>query len=493
MPFRCLLWMSVGTLVSAAVPSLAAERTDFAVLMVAFDQMALRENGAVTKWSATRPLKFKVATKFGDKETAAVDYTLKAIEAETKLSFVRNDDEAEPDIVIELSKEDLSAAFRGFINAGGLTRARWSKYNGDLRTASIAIKHDWYRGDPYYIHRVVPHEMMHAIGFSEHAQGFDSISSYHAPRASYSEWDHLFMRVLYDPRLKPGTPRVFALPAVCRILHERLLAEKNQLVPDLSRDGSPHPYCEELAKLPLDPKKDAMTQTRIGWAYLRGLGVARDEAEGEKWLRLAATQGFDDAQKLVATVEQSRAKKQVAAVPAQTATVPQKQKVDFKPAEPGTTFKLTRGSLRVDRIEGTTVHTVAGNDAAYRWAGMFFGRGSSIPVDPTEATAAPAIWPLEIGKSVEFDHGRGVWKNVIKVLRTEEVKIGERPVLTYVVERRVTKTGDGATPPYEGVYMFWYAPELGFPARYQSRFTGETNERPASWTVSEVLGPTASR
>ena len=119
MPFRCLLWMSVGTLVSAAVPSLAAERTDFAVLMVAFDQMALRENGAVTKWSATRPLKFKVATKFGDKETAAVDYTLKAIEAETKLSFVRNDDEAEPDIVIELSKEDLSAAFRGFINEIG--------------------------------------------------------------------------------------------------------------------------------------------------------------------------------------------------------------------------------------------------------------------------------------------------------------------------------------------------------------------------------------
>jgi hypothetical protein len=131
----------------------------------------------------------------------------------------------------------------------GLTKTTFRRISGGLMKATISIVQDWHRGDPYHIYRLVPHETMHALGFNGHVRGFDSVLTVSGGRNSFSEWDLLFLRVLYDPRLPAGTPRVFALPLACRLMHERLIAERNRDVTDLNPAGS-HALCGDLARAP---------------------------------------------------------------------------------------------------------------------------------------------------------------------------------------------------------------------------------------------------
>ena len=73
------------------------------------------------------------------------------------------------------------------------------------------------------------HELMHALGFDNHwpgpKSGVDASSSL-AHRSSaertkgYSEWDKMAIRMLYHPRLRPGTPRSAALTHAAEIISE---------------------------------------------------------------------------------------------------------------------------------------------------------------------------------------------------------------------------------------------------------------------------------
>ena len=519
----------LGLAAASCAPADAAERADLATLVTVFDQMAIRDHGRISKWVPGRgPLTIKVTANFGDKENAVLNSAVTVLGESAQIKIVRNDAAEKPHFLVETSRDVMTQLDVSKFTVGQ-TNSILGRLGGDMRAATIKIIPDWHRGDPYQIYRTLPHEMMHALGFLGHAQFFDSAMSLQETRNSLSDWDLFFVRVLYDPKLPVGTPRVFALPLVCRLMHQRLIDENNSDSTDLNRGGQ-HPYCEQLATIQVTAKTPA-EHARLGWAYLRGLGVAQNFDEAEQWTRKALAMKDPDAQGLLDAIEKARlARRQpppiakVEPVPAisapQIKTEPKAvaklapetparptakpsppATVAFKPVAPGTVFVLANngGRLKVDRVEGATVYTRNSSDASYRWAGLFFGRGARIGASAVEQTAE-SIWPLQIGKSIEFDH-RGIgpngeamtWKNTIKVLRTETIKIAERDVATYVVERHVTKVIPREGEPYEGVYTFWYAPDYGFHAKYISRFQGKTSERPVSWTVAQVLPPDDAR
>ena len=73
------------------------------------------------------------------------------------------------------------------------------------------------------------HEFMHALGFDNHwpgpKSGIAASSSlahrYSAERTQgYSDWDKMAIRMLYHPRLRPGTPRSAALVDAADIVSE---------------------------------------------------------------------------------------------------------------------------------------------------------------------------------------------------------------------------------------------------------------------------------
>jgi len=472
----------------------AQEKTDLATLVHVFDQMVLRDQGRVSKWTpGNKQLTIKVTAKFSEREKTILESNLAALSEHAKLNVVRDDKAEKPDFLFETTK-----TLRAHPGVGmryiGMTQSSWGRLGSEMRSAVIQIIEDWARYNPYAIYRTIPHELMHALGFHGHPLVFDSALSEQNTRNSMSEWDLFFVRVLYDPKLPVGTPRVLALPLVCKLIHERLIAEANPDVTDLNR-GGPHPYCEQLQAAQEIVAKTPLDELRLSWAYLRGLGVARDLSEAERWAQKALAGKDQDAQTVLTLIEKAKP-----AIVRQPAAPVARGPVEFKPPAEGTTFTFgNKNFLKVVRVDGATVHTVTSKDTPYRWAGLFFGRGERIGVSEAEAVAA-TIWPLTVGKSVEFEHSGTeagqpmMWKNVIKVLRAETLKIDGKDIETYVVERRTTYAKPtGTAEPYEGVYTFWYAPEFGFHAKYRSRFKGTTTERPVSWTVAQVSPPVASR
>jgi hypothetical protein len=485
------IWLRLGVLALVAAlstPAAAADKIYFAALVDAFDEMVLRDQGRISKWRVrTTPLKLKVAPGFEESELEILEAAIKAIEETAKLRIERADGAARPHIVLEM-KNDLTVA--GWHNAG-LTHVEPGQVGGEMRKATIGILKTWASHDPQRLHRTLPHELLHAVGFHGHPMNFDSVMSVRGIRYSLSDWDLLFLRVLYDPKVPVGTPRILALPLVCRVMHDRLVAEANPDVADLNRAGE-HPYCLELAKRPVEAK-DASDQMRLGWAYLRGLGVARDLDEAETWLKRADAAGDPDAKTLLRGLEKTRAE---AAAKLRIVSVAPGTQVPFAPPALETTFVTAGGYIKVVKVDGTTVHTVNPKAVPFRWSGLFFGRNGTAGVIPAEAEAA-AIWPLEIGKSVTFtqpsDAGAEALENVIKVLRAEELTIAGRPVRTFVVERRVTERDPAGGVPYRAVYTYWYAPEFGFHVKYQARYGGSSTEKPVVWAVSKVVPPPARR
>lgn len=260
-------------------------------LVTAFDQVVLREQGRVAKWTrGTAPLSLKVNASFGTAELNALETTLATISRHAGLVIHREDTVEHPDFLVEWSA-DLGSPFAGAHNVGR-TRSSFSLLDGELMGAHILILRDWNRGDAQRIDRTMPHELLHAVGFHGHSVSFDSVMTLGGGGHGLSRWDQLFLRVLYDPRLPVGTPRIFALPVVCTLLHERLIAEGNIEIADLNRTGA-HPYCGQLAGQPLAVNENEAL--RLAWAYLKGLGTARSIPEAEKWARLAAQHGDPDA------------------------------------------------------------------------------------------------------------------------------------------------------------------------------------------------------
>lgn len=294
----------IGMALPLCTPAVAAERADLATLMTVFDQMALRDNGRINKWvPGSGSLTLKVTAKFGEKENSVLESAVAVLGESAKLKIVRNDEAEKPHFLVETSKDVMVQPDVSRFTVGQ-TNSIFGRLAGEMRNATIKIIPDWYRGDPYRIYRTLPHEMMHALGFHGHAQVFDSAMSLQNTRNSLSDWDLFFARVLYDPKLPVGTPRVFALPLICRLMHQRLIDEGNVDVIDLSR-SAPHPYCQQLAKQPVAAKTPA-EHAWLGLAYFRGLGVEQNFDEAERWTQKALALKDPDAQALLAAIEKTK-------------------------------------------------------------------------------------------------------------------------------------------------------------------------------------------
>jgi hypothetical protein len=288
---------------SAPAAAPATVRLAFADVVSAFDQAILQGQARVSKWPLDRALRLKVTAPFGAAETQALDDAIGMIDRQTRLTLRRDDRAAEAEFVVELA-DGLGSRGAGIHNVGR-THSSYASASGEMQAVTISIARDWARRDADLIHRTLPHEMLHAVGFHGHApDGFDSVMSSVGGSAEPTAWDLLFLKVLYDERLPLGSPRVFALPIACALLHERLVAERNASVADLKSNGA-HPYCARLAARPIVTNVES-ERVAIAWAYLNGLGVPRDLEAAEQWARRSKALGDRDADYLLYMVGRAK-------------------------------------------------------------------------------------------------------------------------------------------------------------------------------------------
>ena len=281
----------------------AASRLALADVVSAFDQAILQGQSRVSKWPIDRALRIKVPAAFGTAETQALNDAIQMIDRQARLTVRLIDSAGEAEITVELT-EGLGSRGGGIHNVGR-THSSYASASGEMQTVTISIARDWARRDGKLIHRTLPHEMLHAAGFHGHTpDGFDSVMGVLGGSLVPTAWDFLFLKVLYDERLPLGTPRVFALPIVCTLLHERLVAERNASIADL-RSGGAHPHCADLATRPVFASAES-ERVSIAWAYLNGLGVARDLEAAEHWAQRSKALGDRDADYLLYTIGRAK-------------------------------------------------------------------------------------------------------------------------------------------------------------------------------------------
>src|SRR3989344_2951271 len=154
------------------------------------------------------------------------------------------------------------------------------------------------------------------------------------------------------------------------------------------------------------------------------------------------------------------------------------EQVPFVAPELGTKYTIgnpramdQRVTYTVDRVNGTTVHLYweAGGkkDTAIYLAGLFFW---SYNVDASFISsfdeAGKSLWPLTVGKSIEFSRtrttkkGTVAFKEVIRVLSIEEISVAGRSIATLkVVNESYTES--------KGTWLSaltntsWYVPGVG--------------------------------
>jgi hypothetical protein len=140
--------------------------------------------------------------------------------------------------------------------------------------------------------RCLAHEMMHVIGFVGHPHDSNSILSYVYNNTDFTGIDRMMVRMLYDPRLKPGMWHI-----------EAIAAARDALVDILIQDGAP-PETREygkrfvsnvpgvLEKLIAENRANKLAQAdaryQLALAYTFGQVVATDEAAGYRHFRGAS-------------------------------------------------------------------------------------------------------------------------------------------------------------------------------------------------------------
>ena len=293
----------VALIAAMASPARGADRIPLADVVTAFDQAILQGQSRISKWPLERVVRLKVTAALGAAETQALSDAIGMIDRNTRLTMRRDDRAGEAELTVELV--DGLGSRGGGIHNVGRTHSSYVSASGEMQVATISLTRDWASRDPNLIHRTLPHEMLHAVGFHGHTpDGFDSVMSGVGGSSRPTAWDLLFLKVLYDARLPLGTPRVFALPLACNLLHERLVAERNASVADLKSAGS-HPYCTDIAKRPVVANAEG-ERISIAWAYLNGLGVARDLDAAEQWARRSKALGDRDADYLLYAIGQAK-------------------------------------------------------------------------------------------------------------------------------------------------------------------------------------------
>lgn len=214
------------------VPSsllLPRQPLDHAELLGFFDKLGLMrgreggpdEPGWVRKW--TTPVTVHPRGEAADAHREQLEGVLDQIATWTGLPFRLGPRHAHPrnSIVVNfVSKSDMKRLYR---SDTVLCHTHTEGRRGRLFTARMDICEDYAD--------CLRHEFMHALGFDNHwpgragGRGAPSVlAKRHAPERSsdFSYWDRFAIRLLYDPRLRPGTPRHKALPVARDITAELL-------------------------------------------------------------------------------------------------------------------------------------------------------------------------------------------------------------------------------------------------------------------------------
>jgi hypothetical protein len=121
------------------------------------------------------------------------------------------------------------------------------------------------------LRRCISHELMHGLGYN---------------REDLTQIDEMLLRVLYDPRMKPGS---FQLPAMA--LARDIIVDKlggGESADTTRRLGET--YLKRLVPTMVDlaEKGNVGLQYQIGVAYTFGQTLEKDEASGFLWLKRAA-------------------------------------------------------------------------------------------------------------------------------------------------------------------------------------------------------------
>ncbi len=147
---------------------------------------------------------------------------------------------------------------------------------------------------------------------------------------------------------------------------------------------------------------------------------------------------------------------------------PEMPPAEFRIAPPGTTmiwtrldgYKTERG--RIGEVEDMLVH--------YSWEGqprriyLFCIRCGS-PDVVFDLAAYKAIFPLEVGKAVEFPRriDQWHWINRIAVVDTETLRLPFGSVDAYVIQSETR----GLDNPFHARNRIWFAPGIGWNVRFQ--------------------------
>ena len=98
------------------------------------------------------------------------------------------------------------------------------------------------------------------------------------------------------------------------------------------------------------------------------------------------------------------------------------------------------------------------------------------------------LWPLQVGKrgSTDMITQQGGHNLRWEVLRTETVTVPAGTFPTYVIEKRERSSDDS----YQATEHWWYAPQLGFPVKYEQHLTRGIEKR-APWELVSIRYPGA--
>jgi hypothetical protein len=152
--------------------------------------------------------------------------------------------------------------------------------------------------------------------------------------------------------------------------------------------------------------------------------------------------------------------------------------VPFRAPLPGTSFDTNVGSYRIDGADGP--HLFRKDDRpSYNttWVGGFVAYASNDYALDARKRELAKLWPLEVGKGVQFEAprpGGGVWVHTFKVERTETVTVPAGIYAAFVV----TWNQRAINNPYNSTVTFWWSPALGFPIkRHEQSATSGSAER----------------
>jgi hypothetical protein len=168
---------------------------------------------------------------------------------------------------------------------------------------------------------------------------------------------------------------------------------------------------------------------------------------------------------------------------------PELPPADFQIAAPGTTmiwgrldgYKIERGCI--GEVEDLLVH--------YSWEGRpqrmyLFCVGCGSPDVDFDLAAYRAIFPLGVGKAVEFPRrlDQWHWNNRIEVVDTETLHLPLGAVDAYIIQSETR----GLDNPFHARNRIWFAPAIGWNVRLQYQ---DSRGVSYAWQAIEFKPPVA--